>query len=271
VSLVENALSAGFEVFLIDWGEPDERDARNGVATYVDDVLAPAIERTASNAGSGGVSTIGYCMGSLFCLLAAASHQQLPIKAMVGLTTPIDLSRMGFLLNLFTEMGLEPADVVDESGLVSAETVSRGFKLVRPTGVILQAAELWVHLANDEYVLGYRAIDHWVKDQIPMTSALLEDWIELARSDTSRGTFRVRSRTFELAHVKTPLLSVVAEEDTLVPRAASAPLLDLVGSAQKQEIVLPGGHIGVVVGRRASRVHTELLAWLRDQDEHVRP
>ncbi|MCU1670471.1 MAG: Poly(3-hydroxyalkanoate) synthetase [Blastococcus sp.] len=42
-SFVEQLLEAGFDVYLLDWGEPDERDAHNGLEDYVDDYIPAAI------------------------------------------------------------------------------------------------------------------------------------------------------------------------------------------------------------------------------------
>ena len=36
-SFVERLLGAGFDVYLLDWGVPDERDAHNRLEDYVDD------------------------------------------------------------------------------------------------------------------------------------------------------------------------------------------------------------------------------------------
>src|SRR5439155_12156457 len=38
-SFVEGLQSHGYDVFLVDWVVPDERDAHNSLATYVDDYL----------------------------------------------------------------------------------------------------------------------------------------------------------------------------------------------------------------------------------------
>ena len=44
-SFVEQLLAAGFDVYLLDWGVPDERDAANRLEDYVDDYLPVAVER----------------------------------------------------------------------------------------------------------------------------------------------------------------------------------------------------------------------------------
>src|SRR5436305_261575 len=42
-SAVEYLVKAGFDVFMLDWGVPDERDANNDFATYVDEYVPRAV------------------------------------------------------------------------------------------------------------------------------------------------------------------------------------------------------------------------------------
>jgi polyhydroxyalkanoate synthase len=212
------------------------------------------------------VLLFGYCLGGLLATLTTAAHPELPIRALLALTTPVDLSQMGILMQFFTEKGLRAEDVIDERGLVPAEWVATAIKLIRPTGTILQKAELWQHLWNDEFLVGYRAIDTWAKEAVPLAGAVFTDLVALAHSpEPAEGRFRVAGRIIDLADITCPVLSVVADADTLVPTAANRPLLETVGTKDKEELRLASGHIGVVVGRRAQKALHEMIAWLNDR------
>jgi hypothetical protein len=56
-----------------------------------------------------------------------------------------------------------------------------------------------------------------------------------------------------LADITVPFLSVLGMRDHIIPEPTSAPVMDLVGSADKHELRLDGGHIGLVVGRTAAK------------------
>jgi polyhydroxyalkanoate synthase len=56
-----------------------------------------------------------------------------------------------------------------------------------------------------------------------------------------------------LGEIEVPFLTVRATRDHIVPEAATAPLIDLVGSSDKHELCLDAGHMGLVVGRTAAR------------------
>ena len=68
-SFVEALRDAGFDVFLLDWGVPDEREADNGLSTYVEELLPAGIERVLQDSGAQELHLIGYCLGGLLSLL----------------------------------------------------------------------------------------------------------------------------------------------------------------------------------------------------------
>ena len=56
-----------------------------------------------------------------------------------------------------------------------------------------------------------------------------------------------------LADITVPFLTVLANRDHIVPEASAGPLIDLIGSPDKHELRLEGGHVGLLVGRTAAK------------------
>ncbi|MGA9277505.1 alpha/beta fold hydrolase, partial [Ilumatobacter sp.] len=73
-SFVAYLLQAGFDVYLLDWGLADERDAANDLATYVDHYIVGAVEAISELIGEEQVDVVGYCFGGDLALLHAASY-----------------------------------------------------------------------------------------------------------------------------------------------------------------------------------------------------
>jgi polyhydroxyalkanoate synthase len=66
-----------------------------------------------------------------------------------------------------------------------------------------------------------------------------------------------------LDRIRVPLLHVVAEHDHVVPREASADVVRLAGSKDKEEIVVKGGHVSLVAGVGAvTRTWPRIVEWL---------
>jgi polyhydroxyalkanoate synthase len=264
-SFIEQLLSAGFDVFLLDWGEADAVDSGNDFQLYVDNYLPRALERALEVSDSDELDLLGYCFGGVLTTLLVAGHPEIPIRNLVVMATPIDMSHIEGVVRALNRSSLQIDDVLDETGNVPAEAVYRGFASLRPTTDIFKYANLWERLWNDEFVDGYQAMAGWVGDQIPMPGQLAREMAEhmMRRNALATGEFPVGNRTVELAQITCPLLNVMAENDHMVPPPASEVLGGLVRSEDVTETRIPAGHIGLVAGRDASRTTVpRIIEWL---------
>ncbi|MEL7486934.1 MAG: hypothetical protein AAGJ87_06945, partial [Pseudomonadota bacterium] len=81
-----------------------------------------------------------------------------------------------------------------------------------------------------------------------------------------KGELTVGGKKADIGAIKAPLLHAVAEHDHIIPRKASRPLIELAGSADKEEVVLKGGHISLVAGPNAvRRLWPKLDDWLSER------
>jgi polyhydroxyalkanoate synthase len=265
-SMIRYLLGEGFDVFLLDWGVADPADAENTLEDYVDGYIPEAIEATLREAGTEDVSLIGYCFGGVLTLLLAAGHPELPIRSLVTLATPADYDRMGFMSQMFASGRLDPDDVMDETGLVSSTRMDEGFQALKPTDQLVQQVNLFQNLWNAEFVEGFLAMNQWARDQVPFPGAAFRQTVQVLIRDNAlmRGVIPFGRREVRLQDITVPYLNVFAEQDGIVPAAASEPLTRLVGSDDASELRLHSGHVGFVAGRQAAKVARPQIAdWIR--------
>ena len=250
-SLIERFCAAGFDVWMIDWDEPGPADAENTLETYCDDYIPWAVEVTATHTGTGSVTLFGYCFGGLLSVLSAASNPDMAIDNLAVLATPIAPER--------GPAQLRPgrfATSLDETGNVPAEAVRTAFVALDPLESWLTSrANLWQRMDDDDYVLAHRVMTNWGNDHIRFPGATAK---QMERSFGERnqildGTFQLGGRPIDLGSITVPFLSVIGEKDHITPPPTSEPLMDLVGSADKSELRVPAGHVGLFVGSSASK------------------
>ena len=81
-----------------------------------------------------------------------------------------------------------------------------------------------------------------------------------------KGDLVVGGNTARLSDIRVPIMAAMAEHDHIVAYEASKPLLDLVGSTDKEEIVLKGGHVSLIAGPNAvRRMWPKLAEWLGER------
>ena len=249
-SIVEQLMAAGFDVYLIDWGVPDQADSHNTLETYVDGYLPAAVERVCEEAGRAAVGLLGYCIGGDFVLLCTAGNPDLPIRCIALMATPVDFNAMGLPTSLIREGRLDPANLVDHTGNVPPGVILNSMRLRNPTAELVQYVNLLDRLWNDEYVRSYQALNLWIHDHIPLPGRLAQQMAELfvRRNQLMKGAIRIGRRRVRLETIACPVLNVMAENDDLVPPAASEPLKALLGSADVEELRVRAGHVALVTG-----------------------
>jgi polyhydroxyalkanoate synthase subunit PhaC len=265
-SMIRFLLEEGFDVFLLDWGVADPAEAENTLEDYVDDYIPEAIEAALRESGADELTVVGYCFGGVLTLLLAAGHPELPIRNLVTLATPADYSKMGFMSQMFARGRLDPDDVIDETGLVSSARMDEGFQALKPTDQVVQQVNLFQNLWNEEFVAGFLAMNRWARDQVPFPGAAFRQTVQTLIRDNAlmRGAIPFGRGEVRLEDITMPYLNVFAEQDGIVPAAASEPITTLVGSADASELRLQSGHVGFVAGRQAAKVARPQIAdWIR--------
>jgi polyhydroxyalkanoate synthase len=265
-STVEYLVNAGLDVFMLDWGVPDELDADNSLETYVDGYLPRALAAVRRETGCDEVTLAGYCLGGVIAALYAAGHDDARVRNLILMATPIDFGEMGAMVALLREGRLDPDDLIDDTGNVPADALYSGFYMLAPTTEIAQKATLLEQLWNDEFVEGFQAMAQWSRDHVPFPGAAFRQLVELLVRENAlmTGSIRVGYREIALERARGDVLVAMAQRDNVVPAGATEPALSLVGDpARREALRLPGGHVTFGTGKSAFK-HTmpRLTEWI---------
>lgn len=261
-SLVEALVGAGFDVWCLDWGTPEDED-RHRSWTDVLDRLARMLRRVRRETGAARVGLLGYCMGGTLAAIHAALHPG-DLAALVDLAGPIDFARGGALRRMVDRAWFD-ADAIADAGNVAPEQMQAGFVALRPTLDLAKLASLPELVGDPAGRDAFLALDAWASDNIPFPGEAYRTYIGELYQDNRlvAGTHRVRGRIVDLAAVTCPTLAIVADRDAICPPAAAIALTERVGTTDTAVLRVPGGHVGAVVGGRAARdMYPALSAWL---------
>lgn len=271
-SLVQRLLVAGFDVFVLDWGVPDEADAANGLDVYALDMLPRAIRATLRASGEREVNLMAYCMGGCLTLAMMGVRDDLPIRSLLTMATPVDYRAMGEFYQPLVEGKLDPDKAVDETGNVPAGMIHNTVRVRRPTGDLVQYANLWEHMWKEDFLEGFQSMREWVADHIPFPGAAFRDvyrqW--LIGNGFMTGTLTLGGRRVDLGRIQCPTLCLLAEHDEMVPLAAASPLPALLTGTRAEVQLIRSGHVSLVCGRGMERKTLPvMLDWLRRHSDEV--
>ena len=158
--------------------------------------------------------------------------------------------------------------LVDELGVIPGDMVNASIQALRPLQKSAGQLSLLNNVHNDAFVKAQLTFDRWATDQLPIPGEVARWMFKdfLTDNKFANNTLKLRGKMVNLAKIKVPFLHVAAEYDHIVPTAASKDLISLVGSKDKQEIVVKGGHVSLVAGGNAIyRLWPKLDDWLRER------
>ncbi|MGI4878095.1 MAG: alpha/beta fold hydrolase, partial [Janthinobacterium lividum] len=250
-SLVEHLLAHGFDVYMLDWNAPVDAEKHLGLADYAVGFIGDALARVRVDSGQPDVSLLGYCMGGVLAAINVALDSA-GVANLVCLTTPVDFAELGAFSDWSDPAHLDLAALV-AAGNVPVDLLYTAFDRQRPTARLASTIALWDRRDDADYVASHGLLDRWSADILPLAAAYFGDTIQLLMRDNAllHGRLEVGGRPVRLAAITLPFLHVVAARDQIVPRAATRPLVTMIGSPDRVEWVLPGGHVSLLAGARA--------------------
>jgi len=264
-SFVEYLLREGFDVFMVDWGIPHPEDKRLDLEYYVLESLPRNIEEVQKVTGEREVSLLGYCMGGLFTLMYNGIFHDAPVANIVCAATPVDFAGMRLFRRWSDPRWFDVDHLVDRLGNIPPDIILRSFEMLRPVERWFSYVRLADNLWNDPWVKNYRLFYRWIHDQMPFPGEAYRQMIKelMWENKLMKGTLAIGGRRVDTTAITCPLLHIMAEHDHIVPFSSTDPLTSIMGSQDKEDIVLKGGHVSLVAGRNAwFRLWPRLSQWL---------
>ena len=273
-SLVEFLLGEGFDVYLVDWGYPDEEDADVGLDDYICDELHWAIRETLRCSGAEELTLLGWCIGATLCAMYCGLDRgggPNPVRNLALLTMPID----GRESNYARWIGSPEFDsefVAEQLRVMPGGLVDFSNKLLKPVTNFLTTYRRLAWQVGDGTVQSdvYQPMAKWVADNPNFPGRAWAQWIQMMYRDGSlpAGRVRLRGRSVDLRRIDQNLLVVTAGADHIAPRAGTMPIFDAVTSGDVTHIDRPGGHIGLIAGSAARKqIWPDIAGWLAERSQ----
>lgn len=263
-SLVEYLVRQGFDIYLVDWGTARLEHKDFGVADYLKEI-GDCVGEVQRHSGEPQLTLLGYCLGGVLTSLYAALESTGALKNLLQIATPIHGPGMALQHKLLTSQGLDPDLIVDTFGNVPAYMVEGGFQVMRPLQKASGQASLLNNTEDREFVKAHLRLVRWGEDALPFPGRAFRELVhDLVVGDkVLKGEFEVNGRKARLGDIRIPALHVLAEHDHVVPYASSHPLIEALGSRDKEEWQIKGGHVSLVAGVGAiTRTWPRMAQWL---------
>ncbi|MBZ2187900.1 alpha/beta fold hydrolase [Alcanivorax sp. JB21] len=280
-SLVRYMAARGFHVYLIDWGKPERRHATLSMKDYAVTMFDTALEEVRRHADIEDVSVMGWCMGGLLSLLHTGLERDHHIQNLITVASPIDLRGGGLVARAATALNT-PARLIrkfsdwrlhslDPSKLHAPGWLTTlGFKLTDPIGSITTYWDLLTRLWDREFVENYSTTADYLNNMLEYPGGVIQDMVIKFAIDNQMAAGRVefRGTVADMSLIEANFLVFAGDTDILVPPEIARRSVELVSSQDREFHVVPGGHMGVILGSKALKsVWAPSADWLSTRSD----
>jgi polyhydroxyalkanoate synthase len=258
-SLAEHLTALGYPTYLVDYGPISFSDRALGLEHWVEDVIPTAVRVASEDAGTP-VQPLGWCLGGIMTLLAAAADPELPLSSIALVASPFDFTQVRMMapirrLAKLTGGALGTA-LYRALGGAPAPLVSLGFQLTAVDRFLKKPLFLARNLHDRETIAHSQAVDDYMAHMLAYPGRTFGQLYHafFRVNDLADGRIELGDKQIDLSRVRQPVLSVAGSADVLAPKPAVHALGELLPEAADVRLQTgPGGHLGVLTGRSARR------------------
>lgn len=266
-STVKGLLNSGQDVYLIDWGYPDQADRALTLDDYINGYVDRCVDVIRKRHGLDKINILGICQGGAFSLCYSALHPD-KVQNLVTMVTPVDFQTPDNLLSAWVQH-MDIDLLVDTMGNVPGELLNWTFLSLKPFSLTGQKYVSMVDLLDDERkVKNFLRMEKWIFDSPDQAGEAFRQFVRdfFKENKLLNGGLVIGKQDVSLSDISCPILNIYAMQDHLVPPDASKALAGRTGSKDYTELAFPGGHIGIYVSGKAQKEVTPAIGkWLSER------
>jgi polyhydroxyalkanoate synthase len=279
-SLAGHLVQTGRPVYVVDFGEIGFGDRQLGFEDWIDRIIPATLRRVSARHGGRPVDVVTWSLGGTLTLLTAAAHDDLPLRSIAAIATPIDYSKIAYLTPIRTIGRVTGGRLLSTTfrvaGGLPSWAVRASFKV---TALQRELTKPWFVLRNlhDAETLGrVEAVDRFIGLMPGYPGRLYGQLYHhiVQNNELDKGQLPLApDRVIRLADVAQDVLIVAGTSDVIAPVACVQRAVGVLTGARSVRFeTAPGSHLGVLSGPEAPattwRVLDEFLSGVREPVAH---
>lgn len=268
-SWVRSLLSQGFDVYLLDWKSPTAADKYVSFDDYVNTYINDCVNIVLKKNKVDKLTLHGYCMGATMSIMYTSLYQE-KVKNLAVIAPVVDTEKDTTVIgNLARHMDVDK--MVDVVGNLPVEQLYACYSALKPFKQgVNKYFNLVQNIDNDQFVGNFLRIEKWLYDTPPIAGETFKQWVSdiYQKNLLVKNELKLGNELIDLSKITVPLLNIVADEDHLVSPQCSAPLNDMVSSADKRLMRFHTGHVGLIASLYSqNNVLPKVGQWLKARSQ----
>ena len=266
-SVVQHFVEGGRPTYLVEYGNVSFKDRNLGLEHWVEEVVPTAVREVSAHAGGRPVHVVGWSLGGIFAMLAAADAPDLPIASLSVVGSPVDVTKVPIvaplrpLLDLTRGHGLVTR-AYRAAGGAPTPLVRWAFQLSSFQKLVTKPIAIATHLDDADFLAQIEAVDRFTAQMTAYPGRSFGQlYHRFAKGNAlASGAVQVREHEVALADIEAPVLVFAGATDGIAPVAAVKAVVPLLTGAREVRFeIVPGGHLGMLTGRAARGTTWQVL------------
>ena len=246
-SVVKKFLQQGFEVYMVDFGEPSRLDQWLSFDDYVNRYLHNSVSYVLEDADVDDVHLLGYCMGGTLSVIYTTFYpERVRTLGALALAFNFDGGSGGMY-----EKWADPLDIdliADTLGNFPADPMAIVFAMRNPVYTVLTR---WINLFDnfeDEEMMEISSrMEQWAWDGVDISGKWFSQFVGdiVQENKLANNEMYVGGEHVDVSSIDVPVVQIMGEEDGIAPIESSRPLKDVIASDDYDEFTAPVNHFGV--------------------------
>lgn len=247
VSLTGAIARMGRHALLLDWGKADERPL--SIAGHVEELLLPLLRGIGEP-----VALIGYCLGGTMAIAAA---NLAPVERLATIAAPWNFADYpARSKDALARMWRHSEATARKLDALPMEVLQAAFWSLDPERTVRKFADFGRLDPSSPEARRFIELEEWANEGEPLpypaARELVEELFERDLPGSGEWSIDGKAMTDQL---ELPALHLTAEHDRIAP-ASTAP--------SGEQVTMPSGHVGMIVGSARAQLHEALASFLSD-------
>jgi polyhydroxyalkanoate synthase subunit PhaC len=267
-SVVQSLLSAGIDLYMVDWGYPKRKDKFLTIDDHVNGYMDNIVDFIRKRHQVPQIHLMGICMGGTFCVMYSALHPE-KVKNLITTVTPTNFETDQGLLHIWMR-DLDVDRMMDTFGNMPGDLMNYAFLLLNPARLMIDKyVGFYENMDNRTFVENFIRMEKWIFDSPDVPGETFRQFVKdcYQKNLLIQNKMEVGGRRVDLKKITMPLLNFYGQFDHLVPPGACDLLSKKVGSREVEDVCLETGHIGIYVSSKCQREFApKIIRWLKERD-----
>ncbi|MCW5589854.1 MAG: alpha/beta fold hydrolase [Legionellales bacterium] len=249
-SFIQALLSQGLEIYLIEWGDPNQEQSTLHFLEYLN-YIKPCVSILRQHHHTEKINVLGICQGGNLALAYTALYPQ-QIAHLITLVTPVNFHAPRFIISELVR-NIDVNLFHEKFGNIPGKLLAQFFLSLKPYQLTIGK---WLQLHNIQHdqqkLQQFLLVEKWLYDTVDHPGQAFLDYCQHYYNENLliQGKIKFGSRRVQLNNITLPVLNIIALQDHIVPPASSEYLKNCIDNTYYQQLKFNIGHIGIFISQQ---------------------